>query len=121
VQTQQRIERQLGALLPVNGGRLDGEARLFRLPGAIGDIGFISSISAPFCSDCSRARLTADGILRMCLLREKEIDLLSPLRAGATQEDLRTLILGSVWDKPWGHGLDGGEIPSNRGMSEIGG
>jgi cyclic pyranopterin phosphate synthase len=100
---------------------LDGEARIFRIPDAQGDIGFISSVSAPFCADCSRARLTPDGILRMCLLREYEIDLLTPLRAGALLEDLRKLVLEAVWNKPWGHGLAEGEIPLNRVMSEIGG
>lgn len=116
-----RIEGTLGALEPVNGGELDGEARLFRLPGAPGELGFISSVSLPFCASCSRARLTADGKLRLCLLREKEVDLLTPLRQGAGQEDLRRLILDGIWHKPWGHGLAEGDIPLNRVMSEIGG
>jgi GTP 3',8-cyclase len=116
-----RIEQALGLLTPVNGGDLDGEARIYRLPDSRGDIGFISSVSAPFCADCSRARLTPDGILRMCLLREYEIDLLTPLRAGASLEDLRKLVLEAVWNKPWGHGLADGEISLNRVMSEIGG
>ena len=68
-----------------------------------------------------RARLTADGLLRTCLLREHEINLLKPLRAGATQEDLRKLLLDGIWEKPWGHGLAEGVIPMNRVMSEIGG
>ncbi len=118
---QARIEPALGPLASVNGGELDGEARIYRIPDAQGDIGFISSVSAPFCADCTRARLTPDGILRMCLLREYEIDLLTPLRAGASLEDLRKLVLEAVWNKPWGHGLADGEIPLNRVMSEIGG
>ncbi|MCX6034693.1 MAG: GTP 3',8-cyclase MoaA [Chloroflexi bacterium] len=118
---QGRIEQALGRLAPANGGDLDGEARIYRIPDAQGDIGFISSISAPFCADCSRARLTSDGILRMCLLREYEIDLLTPLRAGTSLGDLRKLVLEAVWNKPWGHGLADGEIPLNRVMSEIGG
>ncbi len=104
-----------------NGGELDGEARLYRIPGALGDVGFISSVTAPFCSLCTRARLTADGRLRLCLLREGEVDLLTPLRAGATLEELRSLILDGIWQKPWGHGLAEGVIPLNRVMSEIGG
>jgi GTP 3',8-cyclase len=118
---QSLIEAKLGALERVNDGELDGEARLFRLPGSIGDIGFISSVTAPFCALCTRARLTADGRLRLCLLREGEVDLLSPLRAGASLEDLRQLILDGIWYKPWGHGLADGLIPLNRVMSEIGG
>lgn len=120
-ETQGRIEQALGPLVPANGGKLDGEARVFHIPNAKGDIGFISSVSAPFCADCTRARLTSDGILRMCLLREYEIDLLTPLRQGATLEELRSMVLHAVWNKPWGHGLADGEIPLNRVMSEIGG
>jgi cyclic pyranopterin phosphate synthase len=47
--------------------------------------------------------------------------LLKPLRAGATQEDLRQLLVEGLWEKPWGHGLADGVIPLNRVMSEIGG
>jgi len=115
------IESDVGPLEPVNGGGLDGEARIFRLPEALGDIGFISSVSAPFCHSCTRARLTADGRLRLCLLREGEVDLLTPLRAGATLDKLRQLIMDGLWQKPWGHGLAEGIIPLNREMSEIGG
>ncbi len=120
-QVRTQIEEKFGALKTVNEGKLDGEASLFRLQNGIGNIGFISSVTSPFCSSCTRARLTADGILRMCLLREKEVDLLTPLRAGASMGELRDLILEAVWMKPWGHGLADGAIPLNRTMSEIGG
>jgi cyclic pyranopterin phosphate synthase len=120
-QIQEHITASLGPLEVANGGKLDGEARLFRLRGAKGDLGFISSVSQPFCAACTRARLTADGRLRLCLLREGEVDLLTPLRAGATLEDLRQIILDGIWNKPWGHGLADGIIPLNRTMSEIGG
>jgi len=115
------IEAALGPLETANNGELDGEARLYRLPGARGDIGFISSVTAPFCSLCTRARLTADGRLRLCLLREGEVDLLTPLRQGASQAELRQIILDGIWYKPWGHGLAEGLVPLNRVMSEIGG
>lgn len=117
----QSIENRFGPLEVVGNGELDGEARLFHLPGAVGNIGFISSVTKPFCATCNRARLTADGRLRLCLLREKEVNLLTPLRAGASLQELRDLILDSVWEKPWGHGLEQGIIPLNRVMSEIGG
>ncbi len=120
-QVQKEVEDAYGTLEVVNNGKLDGEARLFKIKDGIGDVGFISSVTSPFCASCTRARLTADGILRMCLLREKEIDLLTPLRAGASMEELRELILEAVWMKPWGHGLADGTIPLNRTMSEIGG
>jgi cyclic pyranopterin phosphate synthase len=116
-----RIEAELGPLQTANGGKLDGEARLFYLPGAQGEVGFISSVSEPFCASCTRARLTADGRLRLCLLREGEIDLLTPLRAGATLDELRQIVLNGVWHKPWGHGLADGLIPLDRVMNEIGG
>jgi cyclic pyranopterin phosphate synthase len=118
---QDRIESVFGPLDISNDGELDGEARMFRLPGAQGEVGFISSVTVPFCAACTRARLTADGRLRLCLLREGEVDLLTPLRAGATLEDLRQIILDGIWYKPWGHGLAEGIIPLNRVMSEIGG
>ena len=118
---QERIQAANGPLEQVNGGKLDGEARLFRFPGALGDVGFISSVTSPFCASCTRARLTADGRLRLCLLREGEVDLLTPLRAGATLDQLRELILEGIWEKPWGHKLADGVIPLNRTMSEIGG
>jgi GTP 3',8-cyclase len=120
-QIKNGIEAGLGPLEQVNGGKLDGEARLFRLPGSRVDVGFISSVTSPFCASCTRARLTADGRLRLCLLREGEVDLLTPLRAGASTQDLRQIILEGIWYKPWGHGLAEGAIPLNRTMSEIGG
>jgi cyclic pyranopterin phosphate synthase len=116
-----QIETSLGPLSAINAGQLDGEARLYHLPGAKGELGFISSVSLPFCASCTRARLTCDGHLRLCLLREKEVDLLTPLRQGATLEDLRQIILDGIWHKPWGHGLAQGEVALNRTMSEIGG
>jgi cyclic pyranopterin phosphate synthase len=118
---QARIEAEVGQLQPVNDGRLDGEARVYKLAGACGEVGFISSVTAPFCAGCTRARLTADGRLRLCLLRDKEVDLLTPLRAGASDEDLRQVIVDGIWQKPWGHGLAEGEFATNRVMSEIGG
>jgi cyclic pyranopterin phosphate synthase len=91
------------------------------LPEGRGDIGFISTISQPFCASCTRARLTADGRLRLCLLREDEVDLLTPLRAGASHREMRQLVLEAIWRKPWGNRLAQGEVPLNRAMSEIGG
>ena len=78
-------------------------------------------MTEPFCAACNRARLTADGRLRLCLLLEKEIDLMTPLRQGATPEDLKLIIREGIWKKPWGHGLSEEVIPLNRVMSEIGG
>ncbi len=118
---REKISAELGPLTPGNNGKLDGEARIYRLPNAKGELGFISSVTAPFCSACTRARLTADGKLRLCLLRDKEVDLLTPLRQGATLAELRQIVLDGVWVKPWGHGLAEGDYATNRVMSEIGG
>ena len=118
---QETISAALGPLLPVNPGELDGEASLYQLPEAPGRVGFISSISQPFCASCNRARLTADGRRRLCLLREKEVDLLTPMRDGADDDELLGIIRKGIWWKPWGHGLAQDVIPLNRVMSEIGG
>ena len=117
----QKIEQKLGPLEPLYGGKLVGEARLYKLSYGIGEIGFISTITQPFCSTCSRARLTADGRLRLCLLRENEVDLLSPMRGGASDAELRELIRDGIWEKPWGNLLTEGLVPLNRVMSDIGG
>ncbi len=116
-----RISAELGALELLNGGKLSGEARLYRLPGARGTVGFISSVTAPFCAACTRARLTADGRLRLCLLRDGEVDLLTPLRAGASDDELADIVRGAIWRKPWGHGLADDVVPESRVMSQIGG
>ena len=116
-----RIEAALGPLHSIEGGRLDGEARLYRLADARAPIGFISTVTNPFCEWCTRVRLTADGHLRLCLLRDDEGDLLTPLRQGASDAELEALIRNLVWRKPWGHGLPDGVIPLGRVMSQIGG
>ena len=116
-----RIEAALGPMPLLDNGRLDGEARQYQLPGAQGTIGLISSVSVPFCASCNRARLTADGVLRLCLLRDKEVNLLQPLREGATIDDLKQIIRENIWEKPWGHALADQVIPLTRVMSQIGG
>lgn len=118
---QQRIETEFSPLHLQNDGKLDGEARIYKFDGALGTVGFISSVTQPFCASCNRARLTADGVLRLCLLRDKEVDLLTPLRQGATAADIKQIILDGIWFKPWGHGLNKEIIPLNRVMSQIGG
>lgn len=110
-----------GPLELVNNGRLDGEARLYRIAGAAGCLGFISPVTKPFCADCNRLRLTADGVLRLCLLRDHEIDLRPLLRGGAGDDEISAAIRQAVFEKPWGHGLQQHLIPATRGMSEIGG
>lgn len=115
------ISAGLGELSVVDNGRLDGEASLYKLPGSLGTLGFISSVTQPFCASCTRARLTADGRLRLCLLREQEVNLIDPLRSGANDDEMSAIIKEAVFWKPWGHKLDDNVIPLNRVMSEIGG
>lgn len=120
-ETRARIEASLGPLQELPGHDRRDPARPYRLPGARGALGFISSITEPFCAGCNRVRLTADGKLRLCLLRDGEIDLLTLLRQGAGAERLEKEIAAAVWRKPWGHGLPEGLIPQSRLMSQIGG
>ncbi|GAB4193123.1 MAG: GTP 3',8-cyclase MoaA [Roseiflexaceae bacterium] len=96
-------------------------ARRYRLPGAKGKLGFISSVSDPFCATCNRMRLTADGRLHLCLLRDDEVDLRAAIRNGASQAEIEQLVRHAVAVKPWGHGLPDGVLPTRRGMSELGG
>ena len=72
-------------------------------PTAAGRIGFINPVSEPFCGDCDRIRLTADGRLRTCLFSLHETDLRGPMRAGASDDDLEELIRAAVWRKELKH------------------
>ncbi len=120
-ETRARIEAVLGPLTSVPGHNGHDPARPYRLPGARGIVGFISSVTEPFCEGCTRLRLTADGKLRLCLLRDDEVDLLTPLRAGADFAALRQLFADAAYRKPWGHRLEQHEIAHSREMSQIGG
>lgn len=120
-ETRARIEGAFGPLEIVPGHNGHDPARPYRIPGAKGHLGFISSVSEPFCEGCNRLRLTADGKLRLCLLRDDEVDLLTPLRAGADFETLKRLMADGAYHKPWGHRLEQNDIARSREMSQIGG
>jgi cyclic pyranopterin phosphate synthase len=115
------IEAELGSLFVVNNGQLDGETRVYRLAGAEGTIGFISPVSNPYCDDCNRMRLTADGRMRMCLLSDREINFRDTLRNGGSHQDLVALFERATKSKPVGHQLKNGVHPEARTMSQIGG
>jgi len=117
----QRITTELGPLETIQEEGSGGPARMYHLNGAMGQIGFISSLCKPFCNTCQRARLTADGKLRPCLLHENETDLQTLLRNGASDKAIADTITRTLWNKPAKHGLDRHVIPTNRMMSEIGG
>jgi cyclic pyranopterin phosphate synthase len=97
-------------------------ARVFRFADGVGEIGFINPVSEPFCADCNRIRLTADGKLRTCLFSLHETDLREPLRSGVSDGELETLIRDAVWRKELKHrvGEPGFRQPA-RTMSAIGG
>jgi cyclic pyranopterin phosphate synthase len=115
-----RLSAHYGTLEEIGHGPSD-PARTYRLPGAQGVIGFISSVSDPFCSTCNRMRLTSEGRLHLCLLRDDEVDLRAAVRSGASLEEIEQIIRHAVYVKPWGHGLPEGVRPTLRGMSELGG
>ncbi len=97
-------------------------ARVFRFADGGGEIGFINPVSEPFCADCNRVRITAEGRLRTCLFSIHETDLREPLRAGASDADIEGLIRDAVWRKELKHhvGEPGFRQPP-RSMSAIGG
>jgi GTP 3',8-cyclase len=85
-------------------------------------VGIIASVTRPFCRDCDRLRLTADGQLRTCLFARHETDLRAPLRAGASDAELAQIIRTAVAGKQAGHGIDAaGFVQPDRSMSAIGG
>ncbi len=97
-------------------------ARVFRFADGRGEIGFINPVSEPFCADCNRIRLTADGKLRTCLFSIRETDLRAPLRDGATDGELERVIRDAVWRKELKHRVsEPGFVAPPRTMSAIGG
>lgn len=97
-------------------------ARVYRFADGRGKIGFINPVSEPFCSDCNRIRLTADGQLRTCLFSLNETSLRDPMRAGASDDELERIIRDAVWRKELKHHVnDPGFVQPARSMSAIGG
>ena len=83
--------------------RISGPAVYYRFPLYRGRVGFISPVSHRFCDHCDRIRLTAEGFLKLCLQYPAGVDLRTPLRNGASDEELRRMIAGSLQDKPASH------------------
>ena len=97
-------------------------ARVWRFADGKGKIGFINPVSEPFCGDCDRIRLTADGKLRTCLFSLGETDLREPLRTGASDADLERIVRDAVWKKELKHRVnDPGFVQPVRSMSASGG
>jgi cyclic pyranopterin phosphate synthase len=124
VLTGAEIRAAIHAVYPLDEAQRDphATARVHRFADGQGRIGFINPVSEPFCDDCNRLRLTADGRLRTCLFSLNETDLRGPLRAGATDDDLEQLIRDAVWAKELKHRVnDPGFVQPARTMSAIGG
>jgi len=97
-------------------------ARVFAFADGAGEIGFVNPVTEPFCADCNRIRLTADGKLRTCLFSRHETDLRRPLREGASDAELERTIREAVWRKELKHRInEPGFRPPARTMSAIGG
>jgi cyclic pyranopterin phosphate synthase len=115
------IEAELGELVPEDRAA-HSTARTFRFADGKGRLGFVNPVSEPFCGDCNRIRLTADGRLRTCLFSLNETDLRGPLRAGATDDELEAVVRDAVWRKELKHRVnEPGFVQPARTMSAIGG
>jgi cyclic pyranopterin phosphate synthase len=115
-EVRRRIEDAVGPLTAAHRDSGTGPARVFKLDGAAGKIGFIHAMSQPFCSTCNRLRLTANGQLRSCLFDGGEVDVRDILRAGRGFEALQRAFVDCVALKPETHDYYG-----TRQMSQIGG
>ncbi len=97
--------RRMGTLLPVAASGIDGPAKRYRFAGSPGEIGLIGSMSRHFCGTCNRLRLTAAGQLRPCLLADDQVDIMSVLRSGCTDEALTSLFMRTMGLKKAQHRL----------------
>lgn len=108
--------------MSLNGDSKSDTAQRFRFADNGAEVGVIPSVSEPFCENCNRIRLTADGKFRTCLFSLTETDLLTPLRDGADDETIEALIIDAVAQKEAGHKINASDfIKPERNMSRIGG
>jgi cyclic pyranopterin phosphate synthase len=109
-------------LTPAVEPRGSAPAELFQVDGGPGTVGVIASVTRPFCGDCDRVRLTADGQIRNCLFAREESDLRAALRAGATDDEIADRWVIAMRGKRAGHGIDDPSfLQPDRPMSAIGG
>ncbi|TWG94714.1 cyclic pyranopterin phosphate synthase [Nocardioides sp. J9] len=109
-------------LTPASEPRGSAPAELFTVDGGPATVGVIASVTRPFCGDCDRVRLTADGQVRNCLFARSESDLRTALRAGASDDELADRWLAAMATKAAGHGIDDPTfLQPDRPMSAIGG
>ena len=120
----EEVRRLIDAAYPLEpvGRERHGTSRRWRFADGQGEIGFISPVSEPFCGDCNRIRITAEGELRTCLFSMRETDLRGPLREGADDDELARIIRDAVWRKELKHRVnEPGFVQPERTMSRIGG
>jgi cyclic pyranopterin phosphate synthase len=116
------LAREFGPLLPVGEYDPHAPASEYQFADGVGRIGFIASVSQPFCGSCNRFRLTADGKIRNCLFSLEETDIKSLLRGNASDDEIRLAIRQSIWDKKEGHEINAAKfIRPERAMHSIGG
>ncbi|MEN3304604.1 MAG: 3,8-cyclase [Micromonosporaceae bacterium] len=111
-------------LLPDPARRGAAPAETWLVSGYPGEprVGIIASVSRPFCADCDRTRLTADGQVRACLFSQEETDLRGLLRDGGSDEEIARRWRLAMWGKKAGHGIDDPTfLQPTRPMSAIGG
>jgi cyclic pyranopterin phosphate synthase len=115
------LERTIGPLIPVTAADERAPATEFRFADGTGTVGFISSVTKPFCGNCNRLRLTSDGKLRYCLFAVDETDL-RPLLKSPDDEAIANAMFGCVRAKWRGHSINSTQfVPPPRPMSAIGG
>ena len=115
------LEREY-VLSPAEEPRGSAPAELFLVDGGPATVGVIASVTRPFCGDCDRVRLTADGQVRNCLFAREESDLRTSLRNGATDEEIAERWVVAMRGKRAGHGIDDPAfLQPDRPMSAIGG
>jgi len=118
----EQLEQAFAPLVPVDDYDPRAPAMEFRYTDGGGEVGFISSVSRPFCQSCNRIRLTADGKLRNCLFALDEVDVKTLLRGGASAEEIAAVIRGNVHAKWEGHEINTARfIKPLRTMHAIGG
>jgi cyclic pyranopterin phosphate synthase len=118
---QASLEREF-VLTPDPRHRGSAPAELFLVDGGPATVGIIASVTRPFCGDCDRVRLTADGQVRNCLFAREESDLRTAMRAGAADEEIADRWRAALWTKRAGHGIDDlSFLQPTRPMSSIGG
>jgi cyclic pyranopterin phosphate synthase len=117
------LRRRIDAVHPLRANGNGGPAKHFVFAdGRPGSVGFISSVTEPFCASCNRVRITADGQLRACLFSLDEADLRTPLRDGARNDEIERMIRDTIARKWAGHRINEADFARPaRSMSQIGG